>query len=106
MTKNLQNVSMALVLLGMSMPASATQISVENTLAQMDKSFVCPESLPSNEARDTALREFMARLQRDVAGITIGQALQFRMYMLERHNCTRTLKNIGKSSEQKHSTSG
>jgi hypothetical protein len=95
---NLLNRTVLFLLLAISMPAVA-QKSVEDTLAQMDKSLVCPETLASDEARDAALRKFMTRLQRDVTGITVGQALQFRMYMLERHGCTRTLENIRKNSK-------
>ncbi len=63
-------------------------------LARIDRDFMCPENLPDDEARISALAKFDADVARAVKDLTIEQLGDVRMYLLRKHRCTVTLKNI------------
>lgn len=49
------------------------------TLAQFDRSFTCPEVLPTLQARRHALRLFLKQLESAQPAITINEALGYRV---------------------------
>lgn len=75
--------------------ASHAQLAVQQKLAQIDRTFVCPESLPSDEARSDALKLFLEELAAVQPTITVKQLAEFRVAMLRKHRCLATLANIG-----------
>lgn len=67
---------------------------------QIDVSFVCPENLPSEQARIEALAKFDADMATAVKNVTIAQLADARMYLLKKHHCYATLENIRRNSVQ------
>ena len=49
------------VFLGVNV-AAHSQLAVKEKLAQIDRTFVCPESLPSDDARKDAVKLFLEEL--------------------------------------------
>ena len=78
--------------------AAHAQSAVQRKLAQIDRTFVCPESLPSDEARNHALTLFLEELAAVQPTITVKQLTEFRVAMLRKHQCRATLANIGVAS--------
>jgi hypothetical protein len=62
---------------------------------RIDRTFVCPESLPDDEARNDALKLFLAEVAAVQPTITVKQLTEFRVAMLRKHQCRATLANIG-----------
>jgi hypothetical protein len=87
-------VSTIMVLLAGNAAARA-QLAVQQKLAQIDRTFVCPESLPSDEARSDAVKLFLEELAAVQPTITVKQLTEFRVAMLRKHQCRATLANIG-----------
>jgi hypothetical protein len=79
--------------------AAYAQLAVQQKLAQIDRTFVCPESLPSNEARNDALKLFLEELTAAQPTVTVKQLIEFRVAMLRKHRCRATLANIGVAPE-------
>lgn len=75
--------------------AAHAQSAVQQKLAQIDRTFVCPESLPSDEARNDALKLFLDEVASVQPAITVKQLTEFRVAMLRKHQCRATLANIG-----------
>ena len=75
--------------------AAHAQPSVQQKLAQIDRTFVCPESLPSDEARKDALKLFLEEVAAVQPTTTVKQITEFRVAMLRKHRCHATLANIG-----------
>ena len=58
------------------------------------KSFQCPESLPSKEAREEAVLKFMTWAQQAHSEWTIKEFVDYRMKLLVAHKCTAPLEKI------------
>jgi len=74
-------------------PARA-QLPVENGLAQIDRTFVCPESLPNDAARDAAMQLFIEQVRAVQPNLTVAELVSYRMTLLQRHDCAETLAHI------------
>jgi hypothetical protein len=74
--------------------AAHAQLAVQQKLAQIDRTFVCPESLPSDEARNDAVKLFLEEAAAVQPTITVKQLTEFRVAMLKKHKCRATLANI------------
>lgn len=75
--------------------ASQAQTAEQNMVAQIDRTFVCPEALPSDEARNDALKLFLEQAAAAKPSITLAEVTQFRVAMLRKHQCNETLANLG-----------
>jgi len=82
----------AAALVGSSAYAQTTE---QKMVAQIDRTFVCPEALPSEEARKDALKLFMDQVAVAKPDVTLEQIIQFRTAMLRKHQCNGTLANLG-----------
>ena len=80
-------------------PLGAQQ-SPQDTLGQLDQSFVCPENLPNDHARDTALRDFLEAIRAGAGSMTVAQMIEFRMFLLKKHNCAKTLEQIHANAQK------
>jgi len=74
---------------------AAAELPTEKTLAIIDRTFVCPEDLPNDETRDAA-NAFFLQLVMSMGEVTPEQLIEYRVRMLRRHNCTKSLENISK----------
>jgi len=68
--------------------------SMEAALDEIDRTFVCPEDLPNDDAREASLRQFLERIRKDAGTMTVDQMIEFRVRLLEKHHCTKTLQHI------------
>lgn len=62
------------------------------------KNFKCPESLPTDEAKQEALNDFLLWAQKQHKDWTLEQIIKLRVDLLNKYQCNQTLSNI-KSSE-------
>lgn len=69
-------------------------LPVQQKLDQIDRTFVCPESLPSNEARTDAMKLFVEQLRAVEPNLTVRNIVEYRYSLLEKHGCVKTLENI------------
>jgi hypothetical protein len=81
--------------------ATSGQLPVQDKLDQIDRTFVCPESLPSDEARQDATKLFVEQVQAADPNATIKSLVEYRMSLLAKHGCVETLKNIHESNRRK-----
>jgi hypothetical protein len=63
-------------------------------LAEIDRTFTCPETLPDAAAKQNALKQFVSQVGAAWPEVTIAQFTTFRMTLLEKHGCTQTLEAI------------
>jgi hypothetical protein len=70
-------------------------------LDRVDRGFACPEDLPSDKAREDAIRQFTNDVAAAWPDITIQQMIAFRMAVLERHHCTKALEAIRRHNAEK-----
>src|SRR5208337_4718481 len=75
-------------------PAARAQLRVQQQLDQVDQSFVCPEDLPTDQAKTDALKLFMDRVAAIQPNITIGEIIEYRVSLLKKHRCEKTLAAI------------
>jgi hypothetical protein len=64
------------------------------TLADIDRTFVCPETLPDQASRNAALGSFMRDLTQAAPTDTIPEAMEYRRALLAKHGCIGTLRNL------------
>jgi hypothetical protein len=81
------------------------QLAVQKNLAQIDRTFVCPEDLPSDEARSTAVELFLQQLASIQPSITINEIAAYRTSLLQKHQCRQTLAHIATPAPPSASTS-
>lgn len=72
---------LALLLAGQVLP-------VQQTLDQIDRTFICPETLPSDEAREDANRLFIEQLMVVEKKLTVRIVIEYRQALLIKHHCT------------------
>ena len=75
------------------------QLRVQDQLAQIDRSFVCPESLPDDEARSAALTLFLKQVAAVEPHISITELVDYRVNLLRKHQCVVTLANISRREQ-------
>ncbi len=83
------------LLVGLVSSATHAQTTEQSMVPQIDRTFVCPEVLPSDEARRDALKLFLDQVVAAKQNITIAEITEFRVAMLRKHQCNQTLANIG-----------
>jgi hypothetical protein len=62
-------------------------------LAEIDRTFVCPESLPTFEAKEASLKQFLGQVGA-LGPVTVSEMIDLRMRLLTKHGCTETLRKI------------
>ena len=76
-----------------AMPGIATaqppRTGLATVLRQMDAGFVCPQFLPSDEARRMEISTFARTLA--AKGVSFAQATEIRAHFLTRHNCNASI---------------
>jgi hypothetical protein len=80
--------------------AGVSAAQTQQRLAQIDQTFVCPETLPSDDARKAALNLFLDEVAAVQPTITLKQVLDFRVALLRKHQCRATLANLGIAPEE------
>jgi hypothetical protein len=75
--------------------AASSQLRVQGQLAQVDATFVCPESLPSDEARQDAVKLCLEEVAAIEPQINVREVVSYRVALLRKHRCSETLRNIG-----------
>lgn len=74
--------------------AGASAAAPATSLADLDRDFVCPETMLSDEARMAALKDFFNAYGAAEPKATPGEVIQFRQALLEKHICAKTLASI------------
>jgi len=69
------------------------------TIAEIDRQFVCPEALPNDQARSSALKTFMDSMGKAAPDEGIVDVLRYRKILLQKHNCTITLNSLQTSRD-------
>ena len=72
-------------------------IADSDQLGAIDDAFKCPESFKTDRDRIDELAQFDNRMAKAVPGITLDQLGEARMYLLRKHRCVVTLRNLRKS---------
>ena len=85
--------ALALLLALQSAPGAALSDDTKAFTA-IDKTFVCPESLPDEQTRITALHDFMDAVTRAAPEKSLPDVLVYRRALLQSHGCTQTLKSL------------
>ena len=80
-----------------ALPAHAGDVDKEK-LAQVDHSFVCPESIPDSAARQEAIRQFILQVSDAWPNASVDDTIAFRVALLKKHKCTKTLEAIQRQS--------
>jgi hypothetical protein len=62
--------------------------------AAVDKGFVCPESLPDEQSRITALHDFLDAVTHAAPDKSLPEVLTYRRSLLKSHDCAQTLKSL------------
>jgi hypothetical protein len=69
-------------------PAAAhAQGADQAKLAEIDRSFVCPEAMPTDQTRHDALSLFMHQAADANPQGTVEEIVNFRTWMLQKHHC-------------------
>jgi len=96
-----------LTLVAFVLSTSASAATPHMSDLQFDAQFRCPESLPSQQARNQAVREYVDWVRQNHGNWTVTQLSTFSFRLLEKHDCAQTLKNIRAFQQHLgHSSSG
>jgi hypothetical protein len=90
--KTLAQLTLILLAAAFALPAHAEPDKAK--LAEIDRTFTCPETLADGAAKQTALKQFVSQVGAAWPEVTIEQFTSFRMTLLEKHGCTQTLETI------------
>lgn len=74
--------------------SARAQLDVQNKLAQIDRTFVCPEDLPTDQARQDAVKLFLEQVAAVQPKVTLREITEYRVSLLKKHQCSQTLANI------------
>ena len=74
-------------------PAHAGEVD-KDKLAEIDRGFVCPESIPDSAARQEAIRQFILQVRDAWPSASVDDTIAFRVALLNKHKCTKTLEAI------------
>lgn len=80
---------------GLGTSPALARATLQQKLEQIDRTFICPESLASDEARKDALKLFIDQLFATQPDLTIRKIVNFRVTMLQKHRCNATLEKLG-----------
>lgn len=89
-----------MILIAMVLAAGAQTASVyadPEALAAIDRDFVCPERLTGKRAKIRALERFDERMSKAIRNMTAQNLTDGRLYLLRKHRCYVTLRNIERS---------
>jgi hypothetical protein len=84
---------LAAVLICGSIGAHADGID-KDKLDAVDRNFICPESQPDDATRRAAVKQFLLDVGAAWPGVTVAQMIRFRVALLNKHSCTKTLEAI------------
>lgn len=87
----------ALILFAMVAAPLAAQLPAERTLAQIDRTFVCPESLPSAAAQHAATQLFVEQVM-SLGKFSVDEIVKYRVGLLRKYGCKKTLANIASAT--------
>ena len=79
-------------LMFLALPAIAAEPNSQ--VSTIDHLFVCPETLPSDQARTDALSNFMESMSKAAPDEGIVDVLRYRKLLLQKHACTETLRSL------------
>jgi hypothetical protein len=82
-----------LVLAAALAPQSHAADMDKNKLAEVDRSFVCPESLP-DAARQDAVKQYIIQVRDAWPDASVDDMIAYRKFLLKKHNCAKTLEAI------------
>ncbi|WP_159982605.1 MULTISPECIES: hypothetical protein [unclassified Novosphingobium] len=71
--------------------AASNFLPVQQKLDQIDRTFICPEDLPSDEARDAAMNLFVEQVRSLDPSATVANLVAYRYSLLVKHQCVKTL---------------
>src|SRR5205823_1720802 len=74
-------------------------VADDASLAAFGNNFVCPESLPSDEARQAALIRFFSDVGKVAPSMGIVEVAQLRTSLLRNHRCQKTLDNVAAADQ-------
>jgi hypothetical protein len=75
-----------------TLPAQAGDVDKEK-LAEVDKHFACPESLPDG-ARQDAVKQYILQLRGAWPDASVDDLIAYRKFLLKKHGCTKTLEAL------------
>jgi len=81
-----------------ALPAYAQSADKEK-LAEVDRNFVCPESLPTDAARQEAVKQYLLAVGAAWPNATVNDMIAFRVTLLNKHNCTKTLEALKRQNQ-------
>lgn len=71
--------------------AQGFSVSWAGDVESIDRRFVCPEALATDQARSEALKEFFGQMGAAAPQDSIIDVLKYRRFLLEKHGCRDTL---------------
>ena len=81
------------------------QSALDTKLDEIDRTFVCPENFPTDQARKDAIKHFLEQMTALQPSPSIGQIMDIRAALLRKHNCRKTLDNIESSTKSSEENS-
>ena len=81
-------------LVGWLVLTGAGNAAPTRSLSDIDRNFVCPEAMTSDEARSAALKRFFDDYGAVEPQATPGDLIRYRQSLLLKHGCTKTLDSI------------
>jgi len=88
--------AVAATIIVLAATAAGAQTATQEKLAKIDRAFVCPESLPNDQARHDAVTRFLEDAAAADPALTIQKMVELRVAMLKAHDCRETLANIAR----------
>lgn len=81
----------------MALMLAATEPEPPAAFAEIDRAFVCPEALANDQAKMSALKDFMTAAAKASPQASIPGLMQYRRRLLEKHGCAQTLHSLEES---------
>jgi len=94
----LNRLPLILLAAAFAVPALA-QSADKDKLAEVDRNFVCPENLPTDAARQEAVKQYLLNVRDAWPVATVDDMIAFRVALLNKHNCTKTLDAIQRQNQ-------
>ena len=84
-----------IIALAVSSAAGAQEQSADkDKLAEVDRNFTCPESIPDDATRQAAVKQYILRVRDAWPDASVDDMIAYRTFLLKKHNCTKTLEAI------------
>lgn len=77
----------------LAQPAHAGDVDKEK-LAEVDRGFVCPESIADATARQDAVKQYILQVREAWPDASVDDLIAYRKFLLKKHTCTKTLEAI------------